>query len=103
MPSSSVRTCACDDSGLGCCRPRWTTIIPIVKNTLAPGIATVSLHAPSPRLATRHHAKTVRFFRQLSDADVLELVAQLDKTLAVSGMEPGPLRQALMRFAAGAP
>ncbi len=72
-----------------------------MKNTLAPGIATAPLRAPTAQLATRHHTKVVRFVRNLSDTDVLELMARLDKTIRASGLDPGALRRTLLRFVSG--
>lgn len=70
----------------------------------APGLqAAPIVHHGHPVTPGRAHQKTVRFFRKLSDADVLEFVAALDKTLAISGMAPGPLRHTMMRFAGGCP
>jgi len=43
----------------------------------------------------------VRFVRNLSDTDVLELMARLDKTIRASGLDPGALRRTLLRFVSG--
>ena len=48
---------------------------------------------------THGHSKVVRFFRKLTDAQVLQFVADLDKTLADSGMDAAALRESMMRFA----
>jgi len=74
-----------------------------MKFALAPGIAAAPITTPGAPPVARGNQKAVRFFRRLSDDQVLALVAALDATLAHSGMAPGPLRQTLMRFASEAP
>jgi len=74
-----------------------------MKYALAPGLAARPTAPRDAPPVARGHAKVVRFFRKLTDDQVLALVAALDATLARSGMAPGPLRQALMRFASEAP
>lgn len=58
--------------------------------------------APATKI-THGHGKVVRFFRKLTDDQVLQFVADLDKVLADSGMDGTALREAMMRFAAEQP
>ena len=72
-----------------------------MKSTWAPGLQPFPLHPTGQPCELVRHQKTVRFFRKLTDAQVLAFVAALDRTLASSGMDPGPLRQTMMHFASG--
>ena len=56
-----------------------------------------------PATKARGHSKVVRFFRKLTDPQVLQLVADLDKALAGAGMNATVLRETMMRFAAEQP
>lgn len=49
------------------------------------------------------YSKVQRFFRKLSDDQVQEFVAVLDKQLAATGNDPTALRQAMIRWVASQP
>lgn len=54
--------------------------------------------APAAKI-THGHGKVVCFFQKLTDSQILQFVADLDKALATAGMDATVLRETMIRFA----